>query len=125
MEQAAIRRIEVQPDRIQAIDLAVSLWERESSPRSQVVFSSRSPAAMSTTHLTVAKLIETAAPESPWHELETDHSQGRSVSVSRLTALMAISATAMTTREMLLSRAGLHLRRHPLAYTRSTASTKD
>jgi hypothetical protein len=124
IELAAIRRIEAQHDRFEAIDLAVSSWEPESSPRLQLVLSHNSPPAMNTTPSTVAQIIETAVRQAPWRGLETDRYEGRAVPASRLATLMAISATAMTAREILLSRAGLH-RRRPMARTRSTAATKD
>ena len=124
IELAAIHRIEAQRDRFHAIDLAVSSWEAESSPRSQPRLSHASPAAMSTTPLTVAQIVETAVRKAPWRGLETDRLEARAVPASRLATLLAISATAMTAREILLSRAGLH-RRRPVARTRATADTRD
>jgi FG-GAP-like repeat len=125
LELAAIRRIEAQRDRFEAIDLAVSSWEEELPLRSQPLLPHISTTAMRKAPAPVAQIVETEVWPTPWRGLDTDNSQAGAVPASRLATLMAISATAMTAREILLGRASLHHRRRPMARTRNAAVTRD
>jgi hypothetical protein len=124
IELAAISLIEAQRDRFEAIDLAVSSWEADFSPRLQPSLSHTSTPALITTPRAFAKFVETAVRRAPWRRLESDRSETRALPVSRMVALMAISATAMTVREILLLLAGLH-RRRPMTRTRETVPSRD
>jgi hypothetical protein len=123
IELAAIRLIEAQRARFEAVDLAVTSWESELSPQFQPRLSNASPPAIITSPGAVEMIVESAVRSTPRRGLESDRLEARAVPASRLAALLAISATAMTAREVLLLRASLH-RRSPSAPTRTATSER-
>jgi hypothetical protein len=115
LELAAIRRIEAERNRLEAIDVAVSVWEGHLRLQSQTPRPHSLTLAVRPADFPMVPLAGTISRAAASRNADDDRSSAEVVTDSRLTTLIGISSVAMASHELLMSRAGLRRRRARVA----------